>query len=150
MLPNVLSYFRIGGLSLLVATLTACGGGGSAGGGFINAPIGGDSSATSYSLSIETLNPAGENGQVTSEAPLTVNVTLTASDDSTPTNELITLSTAISLRLIRPMALPLPTIRVLQHLPYPLMALRVREASRPPTPSMAVRLALRSMSNRFW
>ena len=64
---------------------------------FISTPIGGDSSATSYSLSIETLNPAGENSlQVTSEAPLTVNVTLTASDDSTPSNELITLSTDIA------------------------------------------------------
>ena len=60
MLASVLSYLRAGGLFLLAATLTACGGGGGGGGGFITTPIGGDTSATTYSLSIETLNPAGE------------------------------------------------------------------------------------------
>ena len=52
MLASVLSYLRTGGLFLLAATLTACGGGGGGGGGFISTPIGGDTSATTYSLSI--------------------------------------------------------------------------------------------------
>ena len=95
MLASVLSYLRTGGLFLLAATLTACGGGG--GGGFISTPIGGDTSATTYSLSIETLNPAGEASlQLTSEAPLTVNVSLLGSDGSTPSNELITLTTNVA------------------------------------------------------
>ena len=96
MLASVLSYLRAGGLFLLAATLTACGGGGG-GGGFISTPIGGDTSATTYSLSIETLNPAGEASlQLTSEAPLTVNVSLLGSDGSTPSNELITLTTNVA------------------------------------------------------
>ena len=97
MLASVLSYLRTGGLFLLAATLTACGGGGGGGGGFISTPIGGDTSATTYSLSIETLNPAGEASlQLTSEAPLTVNVSLLGSDGSTPSNELITLTTDVA------------------------------------------------------
>ena len=98
MLASVLSYLRAGGLLLLAATLTACGGGGGAGGGgFVNSPIGGDSSSASYSLTIVTLNPDGDASlQVTSEAPLTVNVQLKGSDGSTPSNELITLATTIA------------------------------------------------------
>ena len=98
MLASVLSYLRAGGLLLLAATLTACGGGGGAGGGgFVNSPIGGDSSSASYSLTIVTLNPDGDASlQVTSEAPLTVNVQLKGSDGSTPSNELISLATTIA------------------------------------------------------
>ena len=97
MLASVLSYLRAGGLFLLAATLTACGGGGAGGGGFVNTPVGGDSSSTSYSLTIETLNPDSDASlQVTSEAPLTVNVQLKGSDGSTPSNELITLATTIA------------------------------------------------------
>ena len=84
MLASVLSYLRAGGFLLLAATLTGCGGGGGAGGGgFVNSPIGGDSSSASYSLTIVTLNPDGDASlQVTSEAPLTVNVQLKGSDGS--------------------------------------------------------------------
>jgi hypothetical protein len=92
---------RMGFLSFLAITLSACGGGGGGNGGFISPPDagggGGAVDTPTYTLSMEVLDEAGEESfRLASDESLTVNVTLSSSDGSSTTNEIIQLETSVA------------------------------------------------------
>ena len=98
MLSGFIPYLRKGFVFLLLSLVAACGGGGGgSNGGFINPPDGGGNDAPAYSLSIAAVDQNGDASlQITSEQPLVVNVTLTSSDGSVPSNEIVQLSTTVA------------------------------------------------------
>ena len=97
MLSGFFPYLRMGGVSLLLSLIAACGGGGGSNGGFINPPDSGGSDVPTYSLSIEAVDQNGEASlELTSQQPLIINVTVTSSDGSVPSNEIVQLTTSVA------------------------------------------------------
>lgn len=97
MLSGFFPHLRLGGVSLLLSLIAACGGGGGSNGGFINPPDTGGSDVPTYSLSIEAVDQNGEASlELTSQQPLTINVTVTSSDGSVPSNEIVQLTTTVA------------------------------------------------------
>ncbi len=96
MLSGFFPYIRMGGVFLLFSVAAACGGGGGSNGGFINPPDGGGTDAPTYSLSIEAVDQNGDASlELSSQQPLVINVTVTSSDGSVPSNEIVQLSTTV-------------------------------------------------------
>lgn len=98
MLSGFIPYLRMGGVTLLFSLLAACGGGGGgSNGGFINPPNNGGNTAPTYSVLIESVDQNGDaSQQLTSEQTLAVNVTITSSDGSVLSNEIVQLSTTVA------------------------------------------------------
>ena len=98
MLSGFLPYLRMGGVSLLLSLVAACGGGGGGGnGGFINPPDSDGNDVPTYSLSIEAVDQNGEASlELTSQQPMVINLTVTSSDGSVPSNEIVQLTTTVA------------------------------------------------------